>query len=145
MIQFKPLDQQAEWDFFKERTHVIQCEDSQGIVAFDERGIQAVAVFDTWTVDSCSVHYCIPNPMVLRRGFFREVGDYLFNRCNRTHIFGLVPSNNEKALKFDRHIGMHDVAVIPDAVRKGVDYVVMRMNKEDCRWIDQPVKEERAA
>ena len=144
MMQFKPMTEQFEWDWFKEKTHVIRCEDTQGIVAFDERGIQAMGVFDTWTVDSCCVHLCVDNPTAIRRGLLHELGHYAFNVCGRTHMFGLVPSNNPRALKLNKHIGWCEVTTIPDGICTGVDVVVMRLNKEDCRWIAQPVKEEAA-
>jgi hypothetical protein len=144
MIRFKPLTEQAEWTWFKERTHVLQCEDSQGIVAFDDRGIQAVLVADSFSPDACNVHMAIGNPMVIRHGFLNEVGNHLFNICGRNHIFGLVPSNNEKALKFDLHIGFREVCRIPDGVGTGTDYIVLRMDKSECPWITQPVEEEAA-
>jgi hypothetical protein len=49
-------------------------------------------------------------------------------------MFGLVPDNNEKALKLDKHIGFHEVARVPDAICDGVGYIVMRLDKENCRW-----------
>ena len=138
MIMFKPLDMPREWQYLKEKAHVIACEDSQGLVATDEVGrIHAVAAFDSFTVDACSVHFAITNPIVLRRGFLNEIGRHLFIECGRARIFGLVPSNNEKALKFDTHIGMREVSRVPDAVAEGIDYIVMRMDKEECRWIEQ--------
>jgi len=143
-VKFKPLETEEEWNWFHERTHTIFCADTQGIVAYDERGIQAVAVFDSWTVDACSVHFAIANPLVIRRGFLHEIGRHLFEACDRKRIFGLVPDNNAKAVKFDHHIGMRTVAHIPDAISEGVGYHVMRMDKEECRWITQPAKEEAA-
>jgi hypothetical protein len=137
-IMFKPLSMSHEWSWFKERTHVIACEDSQGIVAIDETGrIHAIAAFDSFTVDACNVHMAIDNPFVLRHGFLNEIGRHLFHACGRKRIFGLVPANNKKALKLDKHIGMHEVARVPDAVAEGIDYIVMRMDKADCRWIEQ--------
>ena len=138
MIMFKPLDMPREWDYLKEKAHVIACEDSQGLVATDEMGrIHAVAAFDSFTVDACSVHFAISNPLVIRRGFLGEIARHLFIECGRSRIFGLVPSNNSRALKFDKHIGMREVARVPDAVAEGIDYIVMRMDKEECRWINQ--------
>ena len=141
MIQFKPMTTQYEWDFFKEKTHVIRCEDTQGIVAYNADGIQAMAVFDTWTTDSCCVHLCIVNPLVLRRGFFTEVANHLFNTCGRARIFGLVPSNNKKAIKLNTHIGWEEVARIPDGVCTGVDTIIVRMEREDCRWLSKEIRE----
>jgi len=136
VIKFKSLTESHEWAWVKKRARPIMCEDSQGLIAYDEEGvIQAIAVFDSFTVDACSVHFAIDNPFVIRHGFLHEIARHLFIDCGRERIFGLVPSNNEKALKLDKHIGMVPVARIPDAMSSGVDYVVLRMNKEECRWL----------
>lgn len=137
-MNFKPLTEEAEWAWMKERTHVIACEDSQGIVATSGSGdILAVCVADSFSPDSCNVHLAIGDPFVIKHGFLHEIGTHLFVTCGRSHIFGLIPSNNEKALKFDKHIGFSEVCRIPDGVGTGTDYIVMRMNREDCRWINE--------
>ena len=141
MIKFKPLDKQDEWDWVYERAHPLQCKDSQGIVAYDERGIQAVCVADSFTVDACSVHIAIDSPFVIRAGFFNEVARHLFIQCNRGRIFGLVPSNNEKAIKLDTHMGFREVSRIPDAYAEGVDYIVMRMDRATSPWLTEDMRE----
>jgi hypothetical protein len=144
-IQFKPMTENCEWEFFKSKTQVIRCEDTQGIVAYSITGkILAACVADSFSPDSCNVHMFIDNPVVIKHGFLHEIGRHMFETCGRSHIFGLVPSNNEKAIKFDKHIGFTEVARIPDGVGTGTDYVVLRMNKEDCPWINQ-TKEQKVA
>lgn len=138
MIRFEPMTTDAQWVWFKSRTHVILCEDTQGIVALDgDDKILAILVADSFSPDSCNVHMAIDNPVVIRRGFLQEVARHLFIACNRNHIFGLVPANNKKALKFDKHIGFKEVARIPDGVGSGTDYVVLRMDKATCPWLEQ--------
>ena len=139
-MKFKPLEKQDEWNWIRDRAKVIFCEDSQGIVCYDYRGIQAMAAFDSFTVDACSVHFAIDNPFAIKHGFIHEIARHLFLQCGRKRIFGLVPSNNAKALKLDKHIGMVEVARIPDALAEGVDYVVLRMNREDCKWLPQELR-----
>ena len=142
MIKFRPLSEPNDWDWFKSRTHTICCEDSQGIVAYDEKGkIHAVCVFDSFTVDACSVHFAIDNPFVIRHGFLREIAIHAYITCDRKRMFGLVPSTNTKARKLDKHIGFTEVAVIPDAVEEGVDYIVIRLDRQDCRWLPQELRE----
>lgn len=137
-----PITKDSEWAWFKAQTSTIMCEDTQGLVVYgDTDEIQAMAVFDSFTVDSCTVHWAVANPMVLRNGFLQEIARHLFVTCGRTRIFGLVPSNNEKALKFDLHVGMREVARIPDAVRTGVDYIVLCMTKQECRWLPDDIRE----
>lgn len=139
---FAPLTTAEEWAWFKERAHVIACEDSQGIVVYDDaQNIAAMAVFDSFTVDGCSVHLAIDNPFAIRHGLFSEVARHAFVACGRKRMFGLVPSNNAKALKLDRHIGFTEVARIPNAVAEGVDYIVMCLEKADCRWLTEEMRE----
>ena len=141
MIYFDPL-RHGEWAWFKERTSVIMCEDSKGIVARNEDGIiQAICVADSFSVDACSVHFAIANPFVIRHGFLTAIADWLFGQCGRSRIFGLVPSNNKKALKLDKHIGFEEVAVIPKVLAENVDYVVLCMTREQCRWLTPALKE----
>lgn len=145
MIYFKPLTTKPEWDWMFALCNMIRCEDSQGVVGYDEKGnLQCGAVFDSFTNDACSVHLAILNPMVIRHGFLDELARHLFVTCKRQRIFGLVPSNNAKALKLNKHLGWREVARIPDAIRLGVDYVVMRMDKEECKWLPKEFKEEAA-
>ena len=145
MITFKPLSNQKEWDWLYSLCHMIRCEDSQGIVGYDDKGnIKCGAVFDSFTVDACSVHFAIANPFVIRHGFLHEIARHLFITCGRERIFGLVPSTNERALRLDKHIGFTEVTRIPDAIADGVDYIVIRLDKKDCRWIPEEFREEAA-
>jgi hypothetical protein len=135
VIYFKPMTNMLEWTWIKERTHAIRCEDTQGIVAYREGEIQAAAAFDSFTDSACSVHIAMDNPFAIKYGFLREIANHLFITCGRKRIFGLVPSNNVKALAFDYKIGMKELTCIPNAVAEGVDYVVLHMPKEECVWL----------
>ena len=143
MIAFKPLDSAAEWEWFKRRTHVILCEDMCGIVAVRDGDILAVCVADSFTLVACNVHLAIDNPIVLRHGFLESICAWLYVDNNRKTLVGLVPDLNSKALKLNDHIGFREVARIPNVISDEVGYVVMQMDKEDCRWI--PEADRRAA
>lgn len=130
-----------EWAWFKERTHVLRCEDMQGIVAFGPKGIEGIVVFDTWTPVAVNVHFAIENPFCIRAGLFREVAIHAFAVCGRDRMFGLVPSNNEKALSVDRKIGFTEVARIKDTMGEGIDTIVMRLDREDCRYLPDEMRE----
>ena len=138
---YQPLQVPNEWAWFKKRTHTIQCEDTQGLVIYREGAIQAMAVFDSFGPSACNVHWAIDNPMVLKYGFFNEICHHAFIARGKQRIFGLVPSTNEKSLKLAAHVGMEEVARIPDAMGMGVDYVIMCMKRETCRWIAEEQRE----
>lgn len=133
-----------EWNWMRERTSLLRVEDTRGIVAYEDNdgSILAACVADSFGVDNCNVHICIGNPLVIRRGFLNEIARWLFIDCGRTRILGLVPSNNERARRFDEHIGFTEIARVPNAVADGVDYIVMEMHRDTCRWL--PAQKEAA-
>lgn len=142
MISFKPLDNQMEYDWIKQVIRPIWCEDSVGLVAYDEGGIAGACVADSFTVTTCIVHLGVKNPLILRRGFLEEIANYLFLVRDRKKVIGIVPSDNQKALKLNKHIGFEQVARLKDYYDVGVDYVILELERDKCRWLQ---RERRAA
>ena len=145
MILFKPMSNAVEWSWFKHRTKAIGCEDSQGIVAFDGDKIVAVAVFDTWTADSCQMHFTVADPRVYKKGFLTEIAHHLFDVCSRSRVFGLVASNHPRVLKLYEKMGFKEVARVPHGIKQDIDCVIICLDKEDCRWYKPERAVEKAA
>lgn len=143
MIYFAPLEPSVHWNWVKERARPLLCEDTCGIIALRDTGeILAAVVFDSFTVTTCMVHLAIDNPLALRHGLLSEAAHYLFNVRNRIKIFGMTPSDNKRALKFNKHMGWRELYRVKDAYDIGVDYVVQEMTKEECPWLlDSPAEE----
>ena len=144
MIKFRAMTEPADWDWFLDRIPTMRGPDSQGIVAYDDRGIQAICVSERFTVDACNIHMAIDNPLVIRAGFLCEIASHLFETNSRNRVFGTIPSNNEKSLRLGRHVGFVEVARIADAYDKGVDSIIVRMDKEACRWLNREQRKEAA-
>lgn len=139
---FKGLGLPEEWEWMRERTHIIMCEDSEGLVVYDETGkILACCVADSFTVDGCCVHFAIDNPLVIRRGFFEAIARHLYIDRGRRRLWGMVPDNNDKAFKLDKKIGFTEVARIPNAIQEGIGYIIMELRREDCRWLPEELRE----
>lgn len=143
MIYFTPMVHALHWDWVKMRAAPLLCEDTCGIMAIRDTGdILAAAVFDSFTNTTCMVHLAIENPLAIRSGLLTEAANYLFHTRNRERIFGMTPSNNDRALKFNRHMGWVELYRVENAYDVGVDYVVQVITKADCKWLlDQPQKE----
>jgi len=138
VITFTPMTQVEEWNWVTERARCMRMSDTGGIVAYDGDGqIQAICVFDSFTVDNCTVHLAIDNPLVLRHGFLNEVARHLFHVCDRKRLFGMARSDNAKANKFNEKIGWKVVATIPDGFADGIDFIVYRMDRDECRWLNK--------
>ncbi len=134
----------ADWVWFVNRTHVIRCEDTQGIVAYDENGIRGMCVADSFSVDSCNVHFAVDSPLAIRSGLFTVFADWVFDYLGKKRMFGLVPENNARAIRLDTKIGFKEVTRVPDAIADGIGYIVMRLDREDCRWRSNHGKQEAA-
>lgn len=143
MIKFKPLDTPAEWEWVNSRAHPMQVKDTQGIVAYEDTTseIAGIVIMDSWTPSGCQTHFAIDNPICIRRGLFREVAYHIHVVCDRRYIFGLIPANNEAAHKFDLKMGFEEVARIPEGFDIGIDYIVVRLAKEDNRWLPKEGRE----
>ena len=135
-VAFKPITCDEEWAWFKERNPLSTVSDMTSILAYnvDTGERLACCVMDTWTETSCQVHFAIDNPFVIRHGFFQEISKFVYDTAGRLIMYGLVPSDNTKALTLDKKIGFREITILKDAFKRGVDYVLLEMRKEDCKF-----------
>jgi len=147
MIRFKPLTTDAEWAWIVPRAHPMPVKDTQGIVAYEDTTgeIAGIVVMDNWTPSGCQTHFAIDNANCIRRGLLREVAIHIHIQCNRRYIFGLLPANNGEAHKFGLKLGFEEVARIPEGYDTGVDYIVLRLAKEDNRWLPKEFRQQEEA
>jgi hypothetical protein len=109
-------------------------EGTNGIVAFNRETHRTLAVLvaQEWTYTSCTAHQVILNPLVIRHGWFQEIADWLFDRANRIALYAPVPSNNERAIKFNEKLGFREVIRLKDAYDRGIDFVIMELRPENA-------------
>lgn len=145
-IGFRAMEE-ADWPTVVEHTNALVCQDTSGIVAvnLDNEDVIAAAVFDNWQVNSVSIHVAIIHKAAIRSGFLEEVFNYVFTTSDRKMIFGFTPSNNERALKFIKHLGFEEVYRMEQAIDDDTGYVITLMKREDCRWINDGKEEHSKA
>lgn len=136
-----PLD----WPEIRKRVPIKLVEDTQGIVARDESGdLAGAVVFDNFSYSSVQCHQVIVKPLLLRHGFFEEVCRHAYDTCGKHQIIGLVSSDDEKVLKFNKKIGFVETARIPNGHSIGIDTVVMTMTAEQCNFYSRELEYEQA-
>lgn len=108
-------------------------QDAMGIVAFDQDNYETVAVLvaQDWTFTSVQVHQVILKPMVIRHGWFQEIGDWLFLRAHRSKLLAPVISDNETALKLNKKLGFEEVHRIKDGYDFDRDIVLLELKPEN--------------
>ena len=93
-----------------------------GIVAYDERGLQAMVGFDFWTPTSVHAHIACINPHAMR-GLWREVQKYLAQHGKRL-IIGMTPSHLPRALRLIKGLGFEEVYRIKEGWNEDSDIVI---------------------
>jgi RimJ/RimL family protein N-acetyltransferase len=137
ILAYRPLSFPDDWAWFNSILPVFRVEDSSGFVAVDASSGERVAavVLDNFTGVSAQGHFIIETPMAIRAGFFDMCADFIFNELCIDALYALVPGENEKALKLNRHLGFTEVARLRGAVKKGVDSVVMELLPVNCGYL----------
>lgn len=72
----------------------------------------------------------------LDRRFLSIIFHYPFVQLKARRITGVVPSTNERARKFDEHLGFELEAILSGAHPEG-DLCIYTMTAEKCRWLKE--------
>lgn len=129
----EPKDVLGRW--LCERTGGTYTGEGQYIGLFDDEKIIAVVGFEDYNGASIRMHVAAePGCRWMTREYLRLCFWYPFEQLKVKKIIGLVDSTNEQALKFDRHLGFHDEAIIKDAAPRG-DLHILTLTKAQCRFI----------
>lgn len=93
-------------------------------------------VFTQHTHESIAIHSASWTNRWINRDLIFLTFDYPFNQLGVKRIFGLVPEDNHVAQEFNLNVGFRTVARIEGVYPGNVACVVMRMDREDCRFLD---------
>jgi len=139
-LNIRPLVPSRDWAVIQADLPVLWVEDTMGLVAIDEGGtLVGAALMDNWTHNSVQMHLFIKTPLVLRYGFIEAAFDFVFIEAGVEYIYGMVPGDNTKAVKLNKHMGFTEKIRLENGWAEGCDYIVMELKKENCRYL--PVRE----
>ncbi len=133
--EFFPLQLEGEFEWLKAKAECSLTDDMNGIVAYRDDNLVAAIGLDSWSYNSVTIHIAVTDPLVFKHGFAEECYEYIFNTCDKGVLIGITPSNNLKALAFNRHIGLVEIYRIRDGYDVGIDYVVQEARKENCKYL----------
>lgn len=108
----------------------------------DTRMLEWVVGYDSFLGKTCQMHMVNFFTRRTPRALLEIAFDYPFNQLGLKAVLGVVNSTNEKAMKYDLHLGFKEVARLVGLHDDGGDIVLFRMNREDCRWIKERKDEE---
>jgi hypothetical protein len=85
--------------------------------------------------ESIFVHVGAYDPHWLNRDMLYVVFDYPFNQLRVKRVFGMVKETNDASIRLSLNAGFKQVARIDGVYKHGVACLIMRMDREDCRFL----------
>jgi len=134
-VIIKQMSTKEEWLWVSSRADRNGCTDTKGIIAWKDDKIVGGVVLDSWSFNAVNIHIALEDSHVMRHGFPEEVFNYIFNTCEKGVVIGVTPADNERALKFNKRVGLEELYRVKDGYKVGVDYVVQELRKENCKYL----------
>ncbi len=108
----------------------------QGIGIEKDGKLTCGVLFEGYNGKSIQIHVAIEPGARMTREWLFVLFDYAFRQLGVNKIIGVVDSTNEAALRFDKHIGFVEEAVIADAGKHG-DMHILTMTRQQCRFLKE--------
>lgn len=117
------------------------CGDLQALFwANKEQQIEWVIGYTAFIGKTCQMHMVNLKGGYTPKELLKAAFDYPFNQCGIEKTFGIVNSNNTKAMEYDQKLGFTEAKRFEKMHDDNGDIVVFEMNKADCRWIKERKK-----
>ena len=96
----------------------------------------AGVIYEGFTGANVWMHVAaVPGRRWMNREFLRYAFSYPFDEMKVQRVSGWVEANNADALRFDKHLGFRQEAVLRGAGRGGVDVIIFVMTRKECRYV----------
>jgi len=93
-------------------------------------------IFNNFTGESIGIHSGALEASWINRDMLFVTFDYPFKQLGVNRIFGQVPADNVHAREFNKKLGFKEIAVISGVYRNNVGCVVMRMERDECKYLN---------
>jgi len=122
--------------FCRQRIPVVYIEGMQGIGLKREGELIAGVLYEGFNGQSVWMHVAaMPGKRWMTRDYLRACFQYPFLQLGVESVFGWVTADNEEAQRFDEHLGFTVDAVLKGAGPHGVDVLLYRMRRDQCRFL----------
>lgn len=92
-------------------------------------------VFSHFTGESIAIHSASWDAHWINRDLLFVTFDYPFNQLGVKRIFGQVAEDNLAARRFNENLGFRYVARVEGVFPDDIACLVMRMDRQDCRFL----------
>lgn len=136
---------QVEWQacmqFLNQHAFVQPTADMEFAAWVVQDQLEMVVGFNAYLGETCQMHVAMaPGFEFTPKEMLKHCFDHVFNQRKRSLILGIVNSRNEKAMRYDEHLGFKELWRLPKMHEDGGDIVVLGLHKKDCKFLNFPVK-----
>lgn len=115
---------------YQRRTH------AQGIGVLRGDDIVAAVVFENWNGIHCEMSVAAdPGSGWLTRNLARVCFHHAFHTLGCVAVSGVVAMSNADSISLATRMGCFPEAIVKFAAHDGSDLVILKMLREECRWI----------
>jgi len=111
------------------------CGDLQAIFWVNNDLIEWVVGYTAFIGKTCQMHMVNLKGGYTPKQLLKAAFEYPFNQLGVEKAFGIVNSQNTRAMEYDQKLGFKEVTRFEGVHDNGGDIVVFCMDKADCRWI----------
>lgn len=124
------------YDFVSQHYPINYSPSAAGIGLKKDGDMIAGVLFDDYNGNNVWMHVAAePGARWMNREYLFTCFGYPFNQLQCKRITGWVEASNEKARRFDEHLGFSQEAVLEGAARDGGDVLIYKMMRDDCRFL----------
>jgi len=132
VIVTQPLN--VLFSYLSSRANVCWSSDFRAIGWVEDGAIQAVAGYNGFHGQCAQIHIAgEPGRRWMKRAHLYTAFHYPFVQVGLEWLIGVVPENNEDAMKMDLNLGFEEFSRIPDGTAPGEDMVLLRLHKSSPR------------
>lgn len=133
--------------FMQSRSGVDPSAGAKYMAWVEGKEIKVGVAFNEFMGNLCQIHVAMAKEYAYTpKEMLRETFQFAFDGLKRKKLVGVVSSLNEKALRFDTHLGFTEHTRFEDALAEGDDIIILTMTPEQCRYYKpHEPKEEKAA
>lgn len=130
------VDTEAAYEYVNKFFPVVRVADQRGIVQYRNDEVVAAALYVEFNGSNVFVHLAgSPDKRWLTRDFLYWGFHYPFVQLGCRRITCCVDVTNVTSRIFCEHIGLKPEAVLEAAGVGGVDVIVYKMFREDCKYV----------
>lgn len=125
------------WAFVREQGVSVPVVANMKALGLERNGeLVAGVLYESFNGVNVWMHVAVAPGQKLTRKFIHYCFFYPFVALGCKRVSGYVEASNEKARRFDEHLGFRQEAVLKGAATDGGDVILYVMRREECKYVD---------